>query len=139
MVLIYTVYNVSLWLNPFLLQSGITGRFSTRELVTGLTFTFYKHCTVNVGAYVESSTYPIITNSNNDKTDACIALGSSGNRQGYVNRFGIVMCRVVVRRTVKQMIWPDRLLRKANARGKKVKNGNLKGPNQVSEPNRGEI
>ena len=35
MVLINTVYNVGLWLNTFLLRSGITGRFSPREIVTG--------------------------------------------------------------------------------------------------------
>ena len=33
MVLIYTVYNVCLWLNVFPIRSGITGGFSPRELV----------------------------------------------------------------------------------------------------------
>ena len=35
MVLIYTVYNVCLWLNAFPIRSGITGGFSPRELITG--------------------------------------------------------------------------------------------------------
>ena len=45
-VLIYTVYNVCLWMNTFPLRSVITGGFSPRELVTGLTVNFTKHCKV---------------------------------------------------------------------------------------------
>ena len=85
-----------------------------RELVTRLTVNFSKHCTVDVGAYVESSTNAIITNGNNDRTHACIALGPSGNRQGYINCFELDKGRVVVFRIVKQMIWLERLLRKSN-------------------------
>ena len=40
MVLIYVVYNIALWLNAFPIRSGITGGFSPRELVTGLTVIF---------------------------------------------------------------------------------------------------
>ena len=84
-VLIYTVYNGCLWLNTFPLRSGITRGFSPRELVTGLTVNFTKHCTVDVGAYVEASTNAIITNGDNDRTHACITLGPSWNIQGSVN------------------------------------------------------
>ena len=95
--------------------------------MTGLTVSFTKHCTVDVGAYIEASTDAIITNINNYRTHAYIALGTYGNRQGYLNCFDLDMGRVVVRGTVKQMIWPERLLRKANAWGKKGKNAILKG------------
>ena len=104
MVLIYTVYNVCLWMNAFPLLSGITGRFSTRELVTGLTVNFTKHCTVDVGAYIEASTNAVITNGNNGRIHACIALGAYGNRQGTVNCFGLDTGWVVVRRIVMHMI-----------------------------------
>ena len=56
MVLIYVVYNAALWLNAFPTRSHITGGFSPRELVTGLTITVLKHRQCNVGAYVEAST-----------------------------------------------------------------------------------
>ena len=85
--------------------------------MTWLTVNFTKDCTVDVGACVEASTDAIITNGNNDRTHAYIALGPSGNRQGSINCFDLYTCRVVVRRTLKNMIWPDRLLRKANAWG----------------------
>ena len=82
---------------------------------------------MDVGAYVEAITNAIITNGNNDRTHACIELGPYSNRQGSVNCFELDMGRVVVRRTVKQIIWPDRLLRKANAWERKGKNAILKG------------
>ena len=40
MVLIYVVYNVTLWLNDFPIRSGITVGFSPQELVTGSTVIF---------------------------------------------------------------------------------------------------
>ena len=55
MVLVYIGYNVCLWLNAPPLRSGITGGFSPRELVTGLTVDFIKHYTFDVGAYLEVS------------------------------------------------------------------------------------
>ena len=129
MLLIYAVYNECLWLNAFPIQSGsgITGGLSSRELVTGLTVSFTKHCTVDVGAYVKSSTDTIITNGNNDRTHACVALGPSGNRQGYLNCFDLDTGWIVLRRTIKKMVWPDRLLRKVNAWGKNSRNNILKG------------
>ena len=104
MVLIYTVYNVCLWLNALSLRSDITGGLSPRKLVTGLTVNFTKHCTVDVGAYIEVRTNAITTNGNNDRPHACIILGPSGNRQRSINCFNLDTGRVVVRRTVKQMI-----------------------------------
>ena len=78
LVLIYVIYNVALWLNVFPIRLGITGGFSPRELVTGLTVNFLRHCRFDVGAYVEVSTDVIITNDNSDRTHPCIYLGPSG-------------------------------------------------------------
>ena len=95
--------------------------------MTGLTINFTKHCTLDVGAYVEASNDAITTDGNNNRTHACIALGPSGNRHGSINCFNLDTGRVVVSRTVKQMIWPERLLRKADVWGKKGKKAILKG------------
>ena len=51
-------------------------------------------------------------------------MGPSVNRKDY---FDVDSGCVMVLRTVKQMIWPDRLLRKANAWERKGKNAILKG------------
>ena len=79
-MLIYTMYNVCMWLNVFPIRSGITGGFSPRELVTGLTINFIRHCKFDVGAYIEASTDAIITNEYADRTHPCIFLGLSGNK-----------------------------------------------------------
>ena len=91
--------------------------------MTGLTVNLTKHCTVDVGAYIESSIDAIIANGNNDRTHACITLGPSGNIQGSINCLDLDTGSVVVRMTFKQMICTERLLRKANAwleKGRKV-------------------
>ena len=90
--------------------------------MTGLTINNTKHCTVDFGAYVQASIDVTITNGTNDRTHSCIALGPSGNRQGNINCFGLDIGSILLRWKVKQMIWPKRLIRKANAwveRGKK--------------------
>ena len=85
---------------------------------------------VDVGAYVEASTDTIITNGNNDRTHACIALGTYWNRQRSINFFDQDTSWVVVHSTVKLIICPYRLLRKANVWGKNGKkvilNGQIK-------------
>ena len=96
MVLIYTVYNVCLWLNAFPIRSGITGGFSPRELITGLTVNFKDHCKFDVVGYAEASTDAVITNDNYDRIHACIFLVPSGNRQGSLNCFDLETGKVVV-------------------------------------------
>ena len=103
MVLIYTVYNVCLWLNAFPIRYDITGGFSPRELITGLTVNFKDHCKFDVGGYVEASNDAVITKNNSDRTHACIFLGPSGNRQGSLNCFDLETGKVVVRRYSKQL------------------------------------
>ena len=96
-----------------------------------------KHCQFDVGAYIEASTDAIITNDNSDRTHPCIYLGPSGNRQGSHNCFSLDTGRVVVRRSAKQMPWPDRLLKVANSwgtRGKHaIQRGHLKFLNRNGE------
>ena len=94
--------------------------------MTGLAVNFTKNCTVDAGAYVEASTDAIITNGNNNRTHACIALGAPRNGQGSINCFDLDTGRVLVRRTFKQMVWLERLLREANVWGGKGKKAFLK-------------
>ena len=104
--------------------------------MTLLTVNFTKHCTVNVGVYVKAITDTIITNGNNDRTHACITLGPSENRQESINCFDLNTGIVVLCRTLNQMIWPERLPRKANEWGKKSKKTILKGQINFLNQNR---
>ena len=119
LVIVHIVYNVIMWLNPFPPKNGITRGFSPRELVTGRTLDFRKDCRADVGAYVEASPDHIVTNTNIDRTDSCIALGPSGNRQGSVKCLNLDNGKVLVRRTVRKMPWPDDLPKKVNVLAKK--------------------
>ena len=87
MVLICVVYTVCLWLHVSPIRSGITGGFSPRELVTGLTVNLLRHCQFNVGTYIEGSTNAIITNDNYDRTHPYIYLGPSGKITRFTQLF----------------------------------------------------
>ena len=121
MVLIYTVYSVTLWLNVFGTRSGITGGFLPRELLTGLTLIILKHCCFGVEDFVEANTDVTITNINSDKTHSCIYLVTPENRQYFHNCSSLDMGRVFVQRLVNQMLSCNRLLNVANTRGGKDK------------------
>ena len=68
----------------------------------------------------------MVTNGQDNRTHPCIALGASGNRQGSIKCFDLETGKVVVRRTFRTMAWPDRLIKKANAWGKKSKSSVVK-------------
>ena len=52
------------------------------------------------------------------RTQACIALGSSGNEQGSVVCFQVSNAKLVRRRAFKQPPMPDRIIRAMNSWGK---------------------
>ena len=97
-------------------------------MATGRNLDFRKDCRADVGAYVEASHDHIVTNTNIYRTDICIALGPPGNRQGLVKCLKLDNRKVVVQRTVRQMPWPDNLLKKVNVLEKKnIKKGVIRG------------
>ena len=104
----------------------MTGRFLPRELVTGRMIKYLRDCCATVGAYIEASRDAMVTNGQDNRTRRCIALGASGNRQGSIKCFDLETGKVVVRRTFRTMAWPDRLIKKANAWGKKSKSSVVK-------------
>ena len=60
-------------------------------------------------------------NDNTPRTRGSIALGPSGNRQGSLKRFDLETGKVVCRRIIKQIQWPDGTIEMANAWGQKSK------------------
>ena len=80
LVLVHTVYTISLWLNDIRSLSGMYGGLSHREIVTVRGVDYSKDCRADLGAYIQASTYKVVTNNNNPRTHGCIALGPSGNR-----------------------------------------------------------
>ena len=62
-----------------------------------------------------------MTNDNTPRTHGCIKLGPSGNRQGSLNFFDLETGKVVCRRIIKQIPWPDGTIEMANTWGQKSK------------------
>ena len=62
-----------------------------------------------------------MTNDNTPRTHGCIALGPSGNRQGCLIFSDLETGKVVTRRIIKQIPWPNGTIEIANAWGRKSK------------------
>ena len=121
LVLIHIVYMCGMWINGITRNAGTVQGISPRDLVTGKTVDYKRDCCACMGGYVESSTDAIVTNDNTPRTHSCIALGLSGNRQGYVKCFDLENGKVVLRRTINHIPWPERMIEKSSAWGRRRK------------------
>ncbi len=119
--IVFLLRFVVMWLNAFPSGSGVSTEFSPREIVSGLRMDYRKHCRVRWGAYVEASQDPDITNTMNDRTVPCIALGPTGNIQGSVSCYNLQTKQVVTRRTIQPLPMPDRVIRRVVKLGKTCK------------------
>ncbi len=73
------VYFIVLWLNAFLVKSGILATYSPRELLLRWRLDYKKHCRVLPGTYCKVHDEPVPTNTMTWQTHECIALGPTGN------------------------------------------------------------
>ena len=89
--------------------------------MTGLKTDYARDCKVDPGSYVEASVDAIVTNDNSERTTSCVALGPAGNRQGSIKCFSIETGRILYRRTVTAVPWPEdgKLIRKVEEWGKR--------------------
>ena len=118
MIIVHCIYFVIMMVNAVPAENGISEKFSPREIVTGCKIAMKKDRKAVFGAYVEASTDADITNTMADRTHSFLALGPSGNLQGSVKCYDLLTGKVVVRRTIKVLPMPERLLRLANQWGK---------------------
>ena len=89
-------------------------RISPHEIVTGCKIDTNKDCRAVFGAHVEASKDANITNTMADWTHSCLALGLSGNLQGSIKCFDLIMCKVILCWTIKGLPMPERILKLAN-------------------------
>ena len=119
-VIIHLIIFVVMWLNATSARNGISVEFSPREIVTQLKIDFAKHCRVSFGAYVEASKDADITNTMRSRTHPCIALGPSGNLQGFIKCFDLETGMVVKRRNVTELPMPEDIITKVSEWGRKT-------------------
>ena len=70
-VKIELIYNITLWLNAFPVKSGMSAKFSPREIIVRYKLDFKKHCRGLFGAYVEARDEPEPSNSQIPRTHEC--------------------------------------------------------------------
>ena len=97
---------------------GVSERYSPREIVTQQKFDFERDCKVQFGAYVQASNDAIITNTMKPRTHGCVALGTSGNWQGLTMCFDLDAGKVVTRRIIEEIPYPDCVIKRVNEWGK---------------------
>ena len=118
MIVVHCVYFVVMMINAVPADLGVSQTFSPREIVTGRKIDMKKDCRALFGAYIEASRDADITNTMAERTHSCISLGPSGNLQGSLKCFDLITGKVIVRRTIKVLPIPDRILKLANRWGK---------------------
>ena len=99
-------------------DGGISEIFSPREIVTGRKIDMEKDCRALFGSYVEASKDAVITNTMDERTHSCIALGPAGNLQGSLKCFDLLTGKLVIRRTFKCLPLPERIIKLVNLWGK---------------------
>jgi hypothetical protein len=96
---------------------GISQILSPSEIVQGWKINFPTHCRFPFGTYLEASFDDDITNTMKPRTEPCIHLGTTGNIQGSVHCLSLRTGKVIVRRTVKELPFPPRILGMVKAWG----------------------
>jgi hypothetical protein len=71
-----------MWMNSFLVRSGISDKWSPQELVSTHKLDAKLHCRVPFGSYCEVHVDPEITNTMDPRTKWAICLGPTGNLLG---------------------------------------------------------
>ena len=113
-IIIHLVYFVVRMINAVPSKVGVSRSLSPSEIVFGRKLDYNIDCRISYGSYVEASPDADITNTMDARTVPCIALETTGNIQGSHRVFDLNSGKVLVRRTVKEMPFPERVLKRVN-------------------------
>jgi hypothetical protein len=92
------IHFVVLWLNTFPVKSGISTKFSPRELVQRHKLNAKIHCKTPFGAYCEVHDEPNPSNTMQSRTHATICMGPTGNAQGSYKFYCLKTKQWLIRR-----------------------------------------
>jgi hypothetical protein len=108
-----------MWMNSFPVKSGISEKWSPREIVSRHRLDAKLHCKVPFGAYCEVHGDPDITNTMEPRTRCAICLGPTGNMQGSYKLLSLTTGKKVTRRKFTEMPMTDSVIRRINSLGQK--------------------
>ena len=124
-VIIELMHFCIMWMNSFPVKSGISEKWSPREIVSRHKLDAKMHCKVPFGAYCEVHVDPDITNTMEPRTEWGICLGPTGNMQGSYKFLSLSTGKKVTRRKFTEMPMTDSVIKMIDSLGKKerCKNG----------------
>ena len=114
-----------MWMISFSVKSGISEKWSPREIVSRHKLDAKLHCKIPFGEYCEVHADPDITNTMEPRTRWGISLGPTGNMQGSYKFLSLATGKKVTQRKFTEMPITNSVIRRINSLGKKEwrKNG----------------
>ncbi len=116
-----------MWMNSFPVKSGISEKWSPRELVSRTKLDAKLHCRAPFGSYCEMHIDPDITNTLEPRTNWAICMGPTGNLQGSYKFLSLATGKKVTRRKFTEMPVTDAVMKQVEEMA--VKDGAIKGIN----------
>ncbi len=113
------MHNEVMWMNSFPVKSGISEKWSPREIASRHRLDANLHCKVPFGAYCEVHVDPDITNTMEPRTGWAICLGPTGNMQGSYKFLSLTTGKKVTQKKFTEMPITDSVIKRIDSLGKK--------------------
>ncbi len=114
-----------MWMKSFLVRSGISDKWSPRELVSRHKLDAKLHCRAPFRSYCEVHVDPEITNTMDPRTKWAICLGPTGNLQGSYKFLSLAMGKKVTPRKFTEIPITESIIKQVEKMA--VKDGATKG------------
>ena len=114
-----------MWMNAFLVKSGVSKKWSLRELISRCKLDAKLHCETPLGAYCEVHMDLDITNTMEPRTEWGICLGPTRNMQGSYKFMPLSTGKKIVRRKSTEMPMTESVMQQLDKWAKKdrIQNG----------------
>ncbi len=127
MMVIELLHFCVMWMNSFPMKSGISKKWSPRELVSRHKLDAKLHCRSSYGLYCEVHVDPDITNTLEPRTKWAICMGPTGNLQGSYKFLSLATGKKVTQRKFIEMPITELVIKQVEAMA--VEDGAVKGIN----------
>jgi hypothetical protein len=118
-MLIDLVYSTTIWLNAFPPKDGVSSHLSPRNIITGITFDYDKHCRAQFGSYVQTHEEPATPSTMQEaRTLGAICLGPTGNIQGSYKFLNLRTGQRITRQKWTDLPMPQEVIDRVNELGK---------------------
>eukprot|EP00804_Cyclotella_cryptica_P019093 CCRYP_021211-RA/>CCRYP_021211-RA protein AED:0.16 eAED:0.16 QI:0/0/0/0.66/1/1/3/0/1057 len=121
LITIELIHFIVLWLNNFPVKSGVSTKYSPRELICRHRLNAKVHCKTPFGAYCEVHDEPTPSNSMTPRTHETICMGPTGNIQGSYKFYCLKTKKKLTRRRWDELPMPRSIIRKVDRHAKNDK------------------